>query len=260
MDRKLESINRLLKIMDELREKCPWDREQTFKSLITNTIEETYELTDALMGSDMNEIKKELGDVLLQVVFYAKMGSEQGAFDIGDVADAISDKLVYRHPHVFGDVDAENAGTVVRNWEALKQKERGDKTGGVLSGVPRSLPPLIKAYRIGQKAAAAGFDWTRREDSWEKVKEELGELEVEMKSGDKDKLEDEFGDVLFAMINVGRLYGVSPEQALERCNRKFIHRFNYIESKAVEQNKNVSEFSLDQMEAYWQEAKTVKQK
>lgn len=255
MDRKLEAFGRLLGVMDELREKCPWDRKQTFESLRNNTIEETFELVDAIADGDMENIKKELGDMLLHVVFYAKMGSERGAFDIADVTDALCDKLIYRHPHVFGEVSVTGSEQVVQNWEALKLKEK-DRKKGVMSGVPRSKPPLVKAYRIQEKAAAVGFDWEKKEDVWDKVKEELGEAEAEMRREDADAMEDEFGDLLFAVINAARLYGVNPETALERCNRKFLSRFSRVEAKAEAENKSVRDLTLAEMEAAWEEAKT----
>ena len=255
---KLQAFGRLLDVMDELREKCPWDRAQTFDSLRNNTIEETFELVDAIAGRDMAEIKKELGDLLLHVVFYAKMADEQREFDMADVANALCDKLIYRHPHVFGSVDADTPDQVSQNWEALKQKEK-DRKGGVLSGVPRGMPPLVKAYRIQEKASAAGFDWERREEVWDKVKEEIAEVEAEMQDvhnqKDTDRLESEFGDLLFSAINAARLYGVNPEAALERCNKKFIRRFNHVETRCREQGKALREVPLEEMEGYWQEAK-----
>lgn len=258
-DKQLAGMARLLEVMDELREKCPWDREQTFESLRNNTIEETFELTDAITDGNMDNIREELGDLLLHIVFYSKMGDEQGAFDLGDVANSLCDKLVYRHPHVFGDVQADDSDTVIHNWEMLKLAEKKKKDRkeqrGVLSGVPRSLPAMVKAYRIGEKAAAAGFDWEKREDVWEKVKEEVGELQYEIETMDHAKMEAEFGDVFFALINAARLYNIDPETALERCNRKFIHRFNHIERRADEQGKNLGDMTLDEMEGYWQEAK-----
>lgn len=254
-DRRLEAFGRLLDVMDELRVKCPWDREQTFESLRNNTIEETFELADAIADNDLDEIRKELGDLLLHVVFYSKIGSELGAFDIADVAHGECDKLIYRHPHVFGDVDAESAGEVIRNWEDLKTREKGRKKG-ILSGVPRSLPAMVKAYRISEKAAAAGFDWDQAQDVWEKVKEEIEEVEAEVASGDRGSLESEFGDVLFALVNAARLYGIDPEMALERSNKKFISRFNHIESAADASGREFRSLSMDEMEQLWQEAKT----
>jgi len=259
MNRKTEAFQRLLDVMDELRAKCPWDREQTFESLRNNTIEETFELVDAISEMDMPEIKKELGDLLLHVVFYAKIADEQGAFDIADVANSLCDKLIYRHPHVFADVHANTPEQVSQNWEALKQKEK-DRKGGVLSGVPKSMPPLVKAYRIQEKVAAVGFDWEKKEDVWEKVKEEMAEVDAEIQSGDMEKLEGEFGDLLFVIINAARLYGVNPEAALERCNKKFIRRFNHVEARCKEQGKAIRETSLEEMDGYWCEAKKTEDK
>jgi len=250
----MEAFGRLLDIMDELREKCPWDREQTNESLRANTIEETYELSEAILADDNDEIKKELGDLLLHVVFYSKIGEEKEAFDVADVCHAISDKLVFRHPHVFGDAQADSAGTVEKSWEQIKLKEKGgNKT--VLEGVPASLPTLVKAYRIQDKARNFGFDWDQREQVWDKVKEEIGELEQEIESMDTDRTEAEFGDLLFAIINAARLYDVNPDNALERTNRTFIRRFTYMEKKAKEQGRSLREMTLDEMEAIWQEAK-----
>ena len=258
-EKQLEALGRLLEIMDELREKCPWDREQTFDSLRNNTIEETFELTDAITDGDMDHIREELGDLLLHIVFYSKMGDEQGKFDIGDVANSLCDKLIYRHPHVFGTVEAGTSGEVIHNWEQLKltEKRKKDRKGqnGILSGVPRSLPAMVKAYRIGEKAAAAGFDWEKREDVWDKVREETAELQDEIDASDHKRMESEFGDLFFALINAARLYGIDPENALEKCNKKFIRRFNYMEQKASEAEKSVTEVPLAEMERYWQEAK-----
>ncbi|MBE5033078.1 nucleoside triphosphate pyrophosphohydrolase [Gallalistipes aquisgranensis] len=258
-DRRLEAFARLLDIMDELRVKCPWDRKQTFQSLRNNTIEETYELADAIADNDMESIREELGDLLLHVVFYSKLGDEQNAFDIGDVANAICDKLIYRHPHVFADVHADTPDEVMQNWEQLKLKEKHKKKG-VLGGVPRSLPAMVKAFRIGEKAASAGFDWEKKEDVWAKVKEEIGEVQQEMDragsaSFDREKLQEEFGDLFFAMINAARLYHVDPELALEHSNKKFIRRFGYIEDRAQAEGKPLGSMTLDEMEALWQEAK-----
>lgn len=250
----MEAFGRLLDVMDELREKCPWDREQTNESLRANTIEETYELAEAIIANDNPEIKKELGDLLLHVVFYSKIGEEKEAFDIGDVCNAICDKLIFRHPHVFGDQQADSAGMVEKSWEQIKLKEKGgNKT--VLEGVPSALPALVKAYRIQDKARNAGFDWNERQDVWEKVKEELGELESEIEALDADRMEAEFGDMLFSIINAARLYKVNPDNALERTNRKFIYRFNYMEQKLREQGRQLKEVTLEEMEAFWQEAK-----
>lgn len=249
----------MLDIMDELRVKCPWDRKQTFQSLRNNTIEETYELADAIADNDMESIREELGDLLLHVVFYSKLGDEQDAFDIADVANAICDKLIYRHPHVFADVHADTPDEVMQNWEQLKLKEKHKKKG-VLGGVPRSLPAMVKAFRIGEKAASAGFDWEKKEDVWAKVKEEIGEVQQEMDragsaSFDREKLQGEFGDLFFAMINAARLYHVDPELALEYSNKKFIRRFGYIEDRAQAEGKPLGLMTLDEMEALWQEAK-----
>ncbi len=242
--------------MAELREKCPWDRKQTFESLRANTIEETYELTTAIMKNDMQEIKKELGDVLLHVVFYSQMGSETGDFDIADVCNAICDKLIFRHPHVYGEVNVETADIVTQNWEQLKLKEKdGNKT--VLSGVPETLPSLIKAHRIQDKARNAGFDWDEREQVWDKVQEEIREFQAEVNAMDEDKMEGEFGDLMFSLINAARLYKINPDNALERTNRKFIKRFNYLEQKAKEKGRALTDMTLDEMEAIWQEAKTI---
>lgn len=252
----LAAFERMLDILDELRVKCPWDRKQTNESLRPNTIEEVYELADALMQGDNIAIRKELGDVLLHVAFYSKIGSESGAFDIGDVCNALSDKLVYRHPHVFGEVRAEDAETVSQNWEQLKLKEKGgNKT--VLAGVPGALPALIKAERIQEKAAHVGFDWEHPDQVWDKVKEEIGETEAEIKAGRKEGIDEEFGDLFFSLVNAARLYGVNPENALEHTNRKFIKRFNYLEAKAKEAGKELKDMTLAEMDAIWEEAKKL---
>ena len=255
-DKRLKATARLLEVMNTLRRECPWDREQTFDSLRSNTIEETYELADAITDHNMEGIKEELGDLLLHVVFYSKLGEEEGAFDFGDVADALCDKLIYRHPHVYGDIHANTPDQVKENWEALKLRKKNRKSG-TLGGVPRSLPAMVKAYRMGEKAAGAGFDWEQKEDVWDKVREELGEVEAEMKSGSKTDLEGEFGDLLFSLVNACRLYGVDPESALERTNKKFIQRFNYMEEHAAAKGHTLHEMSLDAMEELWQEAKQV---
>lgn len=255
-DKRLEATLRLLDIMDTLREKCPWDRKQTFESLRGNTIEETYELADAITDGNLEAIKEEAGDLLLHVVFYAKLGQEAGAFDYAGLVDSLCDKLVYRHPHVYGDVEADTPDQVKENWEALKLRKKKRKSG-TLGGVPVSLPAMVKAYRMGEKAAGAGFDWEQKEDVWDKVREELGEVEVEMKSGSRTDLEGEFGDLFFALINACRLYGVDPESALERTNKKFIQRFNYMEEHAAAKGHTLHEMSLDAMEELWQEAKQV---
>lgn len=255
-EEKMEAFGRLLDVLDELREKCPWDRKQTNESLRPNTIEETYELCDALMKDDKQNICKELGDVLLHVCFYAKIGSEQGGFDIADVCHKLCDKLIFRHPHVYGDAVANSAGEVVEAWERIKQKEKdGNET--VLSGVPDALPSLIKAYRIQDKARNVGFDWEERTDVWKKVKEELGELEAELERGDRDKSMAEFGDFFFSLINAARLYHINPDNALERTNQKFIRRFNYVEAKAKLQGIQLTDMTLAQMDALWNEAKAL---
>ena len=254
-EEQLKAFDRLLTVMDELREKCPWDRKQTFESLRQNTIEETYELATALLQNDMNEISKELGDVLLHVVFYAKIGSEQGAFDIADVCNKICDKLIFRHPHVYGEQAAKNAEEVCKLWEQVKLKEKdGNKT--VLGGLPDALPALVKAYRMQVKVANVGFDWEKREDVWAKVKEEIAEFEAEVANMDDEKASEEFGDLLFAMINAARLYKIRPDNALEKTNQKFRRRFDYIEQKAKEKGQSLKEMTLDEMESLWQEAKT----
>ena len=248
----LAAFNRLLDIMDELREKCPWDKKQTLESLRHLTIEETYELADAILNNDLQEIKKELGDVLLHIVFYAKIGSEKKAFDIGDVANSISDKLISRHPHIYGDVKVENEEDVKRNWEQLKLKE-GKKS--VLEGVPKSLPAVVKASRIQEKVAGVGFDWEKPEQVWEKVQEELEELNEEIKKGNKENTEKEFGDVLFSMINYARFIDVNPENALEKTNKKFINRFQFLEKIAKKEGKNISEMTFAEMDVYWEKSK-----
>ena len=253
-EEKLQEFGRLLDILEELRMKCPWDREQTFDSLRTNTIEECFELTDAIADHDMTNIKKELGDVLLHIVFYAKIASETGDFDICDVCHALCEKLIYRHPHIFGHVDADSSEQVMQNWEKLKLKEKGGNRS-VLAGVPRSLPALIKAHRIQDKVRSVGFDWEQRDQVWDKVVEEYGELRTEIASMDEDRMEAEFGDLLFSLVNAARLYGINPENALERTNRKFIKRFNYLESRTIAQGKDLKQMSLAEMDAIWEEAK-----
>ncbi|GHT05857.1 nucleoside triphosphate pyrophosphohydrolase [Bacteroidia bacterium] len=255
-EEKLHAFGRLLDIMDELRVKCPWDKKQTNESLRTNTIEETYELCEAIIKDDFQDIKKELGDVLLHIIFYAKIAEEKQQFDIADVCNSLCDKLIFRHPHVFGADVAETAGQVSQNWEQLKLKEQGgNKT--VLAGVPASLPTVPKAHRIQDKARNAGFDWEQKEDVWEKVKEEFGELQAEIATMDADKMEAEFGDLFFSLINAARLYKINPDNALERTNQKFITRFNYIEQQAKEQGKSLKELTLAEMETLWQEAKRL---
>ena len=252
----MEAFGRFLDILDELREKCPWDRKQTNESLRPNTIEETYELCDALMRDDQSDICKELGDVLLHVAFYAKIGSEKGHFDIKDVCDRLCEKLIFRHPHVFGEVQANTAEQVTENWEQLKLKEKGgNKT--VLSGVPSALPSLIKAYRIQDKARNVGFDWEEREQVWDKVKEEIREFQAEVTHLDKEKAEAEFGDVLFSLVNAARLYKINPDNALERTNQKFIRRFNYLEAHTIREGKNLHDMTLAEMDQLWEEAKAL---
>ena len=250
----LDAFNRLLDIMDDLREKCPWDKKQTLQSLRHLTIEETYELGDAILDNDLPEIKKELGDLLLHLVFYAKIGSETGDFDIADVANSICDKLIHRHPHIYGDVVVENEEQVKQNWEKLKLKE--GKTS-VLEGVPKSLPALVKASRIQDKARGVGFDWEEANQVWDKVQEELQEFHDEVEAGDKDKTEAEFGDVLFSLINYARFLDINPEDALERTNKKFIKRFMYLESKASELGKPLADMTLAEMDVFWNEAKKL---
>jgi len=254
-EQQLQAFDRLLTIMQELREKCPWDRKQTFDSLRQNTIEETYELTSAIIKHDMPDICKELGDVLLHVVFYAQMGSEQGEFDIADVCNTLCDKLVFRHPHIYGNVQADTDADVKQNWEDLKLKEKGGNKS-VLAGVPDSLPALIKAYRIQDKARNAGFDWEERAQVWDKVKEEIAEFEKAVESHEEKDIEAEFGDVLFSLVNAARLYHIQPDNALERTNRKFIQRFNYLEQKAKEQGKSLHDMTLSEMDEIWNGAKS----
>lgn len=257
MQRKLDAFRKLLEIMDELRLKCPWDKKQTINSLRKLTIEETYELGDAILKNDLQEIKKELGDIMLHVVFYAKIGSEKGEFDIADVLESINEKLIYRHPHVFGDVDVDgSARKVEENWEALKLKEKGGNKR-VLEGVPKAMPALVKANRIQEKVSGVGFDWEYREQVWDKVKEEIDELSYEIKQIDIDKMEAEFGDLFFAMVNAARLYGIDPEAALERTNIKFMKRFNHLESETLMKGKNLHEMSLAEMDVIWEEAKKM---
>ena len=251
-EQQLQAFGRLLDIMDELRLKCPWDKKQTIQSLRHLTIEETYELGDAILNNDFQEIKKELGDVLLHIVFYAKIGSETNAFDIADVANAISEKLIYRHPHIYGDVKVNDEEDVKKNWEQLKIKE-GNKS--VLEGVPKSLPALVKANRVQEKVAGVGFDWEKPEQVWQKVQEELAELNTEIEKGNQKNIEGEFGDVLFSMINYARFINVNPENALERTNKKFINRFQYLESEANKLGKSLHEMTLAEMDIYWNKSK-----
>ena len=249
---KLEAFGRLLDVMDELREKCPWDQKQTFETLRHLTIEETYELGDAILNKDLNEIKKELGDLLLHIVFYAKLGSEENAFDIADVTNDIIEKLIYRHPHIYGDVSVSDADEVKKNWEALKLSEGKES---VLEGVPKGLPALIKAQRMLEKAAGVGFDWNTKDQVWSKFEEELGELDEALLKDDTEAIEAEFGDVLFSLINYARFLKINPESALERTNQKFIQRFQFIEAKAKAQSSSIEKLSLDEMEILWQQAK-----
>lgn len=259
MDPRLIAFERLLNIMDDLRAKCPWDQKQTFESLRHLTIEETYELSDAILKGDKNEIKKEIGDILLHLVFYSKLGSETNDFNITDVINSLCEKMIFRHPHIYGDVKVENSEEVIQNWEKLKQKE-GNK--GALSGVPNSMPSLLKALRIQDKARAIGFDWDEPKQVWEKVQEELNELQVEVKTKDSvtdntTKIENEFGDVFFALINYARFLKVNPEDALEKTNKKFISRFNYMEQKILAQGKALADCSLTEMDVFWNEAKKI---
>lgn len=250
----LKALDRLLTIMNELREQCPWDRKQTLESLRHLTIEEVYELGDAILDNDLEEIKKELGDVLLHIVFYAKIGSEKKSFDIADVANTICEKLVSRHPHIYGNVKVENEEDVKKNWESLKLRE-GKKS--VLEGVPRSLPAMVKASRIQEKVAGVGFDWEKPEQVFEKVKEELEEFQHEVKTENKDKMEAEFGDVLFSLVNYARFLNINPENALERTNKKFIGRFQHIEKRAAENKTPLNQLSLAEMDEFWEEAKSI---
>ncbi len=257
MEKALREFRRLLEIMDELREKCPWDSAQTPESLRKLTIEETYELGDAILRNDLRDIRKELGDLMLHIVFYAKIGSERDSFDMGDVLEGINQKLIYRHPHVFGEVNVTGAREVEENWEALKLTEKG-RNNRVLEGVPMSLPALVKANRIQEKASGVGFDWEKREQVWDKVKEEISELEEEIDGGSQERMEAEFGDLFFALVNAARLYNVDPETALERTNREFIRRFNYLEGETMLKGKSLKSMTLAEMDVYWEEAKKRK--
>ncbi len=254
MEEKLAAFGRLLKIMDELRAGCPWDKKQTLESLRYLTIEETYELSDAIIEKDMEGIRKELGDLMLHLVFYAKIGSETEHFDIKDVLDGISEKLIQRHPHIYGDVKVANDEDVKNNWERIKLKEKGRKS--VLGGVPKSLPAMVKAYRMQEKARGVGFDWENAGQVWEKVIEEMNELREEVNAGDAEKMEKEFGDLLFSLVNYARFIGVNPEDALERTNKKFIKRFRFIEEQSGKNGRQLSELSLEQMDKFWEEAKS----
>jgi XTP/dITP diphosphohydrolase len=250
----LKAFDRLLTIMDELREGCPWDKKQTMESLRHLTIEETYELGDAILDNDLQEIKKELGDVLLHIVFYSRIGSETNDFDIADVCNGICEKLINRHPHIYGDVKVENEEDVKRNWENLKLKEG---KSSVLEGVPMSLPALVKANRIQEKVAGVGFDWEEPNQVWEKVEEELNEFKFEVESGNQDRMESEFGDVLFSLVNYARFLNIDPENALERTNKKFSKRFQYLEEKAKNINKPLKDMTLSEMDVFWEEAKLL---
>lgn len=253
-EEKLEAFGKLLDVLDTLRVKCPWDAKQTNESLRPNTVEEVYELADALISEDTANIRKELGDVLLHVAFYSKIADEKGQFDIADVCNSLTDKLIFRHPHIYGEVSADTADKVAQNWEEIKLKEKGgNKT--VLAGVPSALPALIKANRIQEKARNVGFDWEEPNQVWDKVKEEVNEVEAEIERNSEKDIEAEFGDLLFAVINAARLHGVNPENALERTNRKFIRRFNYLEAKAKDKGKSLKEMSLAEMDEIWNEAK-----
>lgn len=256
---KIEALGRVIDTLDILRVKCPWDAKQTNESLRPNTVEEVYELCDALINNDNANIRKELGDILLHVLFYSKIGEEKGVFDIADVCDALNDKLIFRHPHVFGDVRADDAHAVEQNWEQIKLREKGGNRS-VLAGVPSALPALIKAYRIQEKAANSGFDWEEPRQVWEKVKEEVAELDAELDRCDKAAVEAELGDVMFSLVNAARLYGVNPENALEKTNKKFIRRFNHVESRAAESGMNLKDMTLAQMDAFWDEAKEAEDK
>lgn len=253
MEEKLAAFERLLRIMDDLRAGCPWDKKQTLESLRYLTIEETYELSDAILEKDMDGIKKELGDLMLHLVFYAKIGSETGDFDIKDVLDGICEKLIQRHPHIYGDVKVASAKDVSSNWEKIKLKEKDRKS--VLGGVPTSLPAMVKAYRMQEKASGVGFDWNHSGQVWEKVNEEMEELKTEVKNDDHEKMEKEFGDLLFSLVNYARFIGVNPEDALERTNKKFIHRFKFIEDQSRKNGKGLKELSLKEMDEFWDEAK-----
>ena len=254
LEKKKEAFAELLEIIETLRTKCPWDRKQTMESLRGLSIEEVYELGDAILAGDMAEVKKELGDLLMHIVFYAQIGQEQQSFDIADVLHGICEKLKYRHPHIYGEAEVKNAEEVLQNWEQLKLKEKGRKHK-VLEGVPVSLPALVKAYRIQDKARGVGFDWKEKEEVWNKVKEEIGEFQDEVANMDKDKAEAEFGDVMFSLINAARLYKINPDNALELTNQKFIRRFNYLEEHTIKEGKNLKDMSLEEMDAIWNEAK-----
>lgn len=257
MKEKLAAFERLLTIMEDLREKCPWDRKQTMETLRHLTIEEVYELSDAIIEGDLDEVKKELGDLMLHMVFYSKIGSEKGAFDVADVLNSVCEKLINRHPHIYGDVKADSEDEVKANWEKIKLKEgKGKKS--VLEGVPRSLPSMVKASRIQDKARGVGFDWDNANQVWEKVEEEISEMKVEIESG-SERIEEEFGDVLFSMINYARFLGINPDDALERTNKKFIKRFKFLETESAKDGKNMGEMTLSEMDVYWNRAKEPKE-
>ena len=257
-EEKLQAFGRILDVLDELREKCPWDRKQTNESLRPQTLEEVYELSDAILKGEERELSKELGDVLLHVLFYAKIGEEKQSFDVVDVINFLCDKLIYHHPHVFSTAEVGGAEDVIKQWEMLKTKEKdGNKT--VLSGVPDGLPPLLKAYRMQDKARGVGFDWEKKEDVWAKVKEEIAEIEEEMRQGNAVNMEKEFGDLLFSLVNASRLYGINPDNALEQTNTKFRRRFNYVEEHSIGQGRNLRDMSLEEMEALWDKAKQDEQ-
>lgn len=253
-EEKLEAFGRLLDVLDRLRKECPWDKKQTNESLRPNTIEETFELADALIKDDMANIREELGDVIMHVIFYALIGQEKGDFDIADVCDKEAEKLIFRHPHIYGEVQADTEEKVLQNWEQIKLKEKQGKKR-VLSGVPNSLPSLIKAYRIQDKARNVGFDWKEKDDVWDKVREELGELEAELKREDKEHSEKELGDFLFSVINAARLYHLNPDNALEMTNQKFIRRFNYVEEQTLSKGRQLADMTLEEMDQLWNEAK-----
>ena len=252
-DAKLKAFDRLLTVMDELRENCPWDKKQTLESLRYLTIEETYELSDAILENDLPEIKKELGDIMLHMVFYSRIAQEQDAFDVADVLNGICDKLVHRHPHIYGDVKADNEEQVKANWEKIKLKEKGNKS--VLGGVPQSLPSMVKAMRIQEKARGVGFDWDNKEQVWSKVQEELAEFKEEVENNEPEKAMSEFGDILFSMVNYARFVGIDPEEALERTNKKFIKRFQFLESESKKDGKTFDDMTLAEMDVYWEKAK-----
>lgn len=252
---KLKAFDRLLTVMDELRENCPWDKKQTLESLRHLTIEETYELSDAILENDLPEVKKELGDILLHMVFYSRIAQERGEFDVADVLNGICEKLIYRHPHIYGDVEVKDEGDVKANWEKLKLKEKGNKS--VLGGVPKSLPAMVKAMRIQEKARGVGFDWDDQEQVWDKVHEELAEFKEEIDQNEQEKAMNEFGDILFSMVNYARFVGIDPEEALERTNKKFIKRFQFLESESKKDGKVMGEMTLEEMDQYWERAKSL---